>query len=672
MITRRKFVQTSLAASAVALTGCGNEPQKAPTPANPPAAAAADAELKVYFVGGTVFVPEGKTLLALQLSGKGQKYHGHSLEHASYIAGLGFPGPALPASLIASRPAFNGFATDCLVGKAITVTGKNNGANANGGTKLADYKKLAKDWKRKGEWDPAKNEAINSMFTFIDGDLGNDKAMNQTAAAVEWWIKDKADKKELSDVAVVTVKAPVITISGLTKDDIVVKPEFPRALAVFSGPLELHPKGYKYTKISHALLLKTIYEVSGTPDDDIMPTTEKEVLGEYGEPMDNPCTKTKPQKVFVPPDSEYLSELRRNSVGGAVKARRHGLAMPPVRPSKAFSRGTRDLRCSLEQSALESGKREAAMSWGQDVRYSARILAKHRGFSAVAILTLAIAIGASTALFSVIDAALLHPIPYPHPEQLVDLSVEEIGNGPARTLGPSLAEAREWWASSGAFSHVCVSRTGRRAVVDTGEIERAVTSEFTEGCLPMYGVTPIRGRGITLADTAAEAPAVVLLGYRYWQSRFGGAEDVLGRTIRLPDGPATIVGVLPAGFERKTALVKALRVAYQFPGAEQRRGLGTSTYARLAPGVTAAQAEARSAAVMNTATARLKTESLYDDTTAGYATTIRTLAGAVGLIFCWRASTSPACCWRGVPRASPSWPCASRSAPVERESCGSC
>jgi putative ABC transport system permease protein len=273
------------------------------------------------------------------------------------------------------------------------------------------------------------------------------------------------------------------------------------------------------------------------------------------------------------------------------------------------------------------------MSVWQDLRYSIRILAKHRGFSLVAILTLALAIGASTALFSVIDAALLHPIPYPHPEQLVELSVEEIGDGPVRTLGPSLAEARVWWASSGAFSQVCVSRTGRRAVVDTGEIERATTSEFSEGCLPMYGVTPIRGRGITVADTAADAPTVVLLAYGYWQSRFGGAEDVLGRTIRLPDGPATIVGVLPTGFERKTALVKALRVGYQFPGAEQRRGLGTSTYARLASGVTAAQAEARTAAVMNAATARLKTESLYDDTTAGYGTTMRTLAGAVGMIF---------------------------------------
>jgi predicted permease len=273
------------------------------------------------------------------------------------------------------------------------------------------------------------------------------------------------------------------------------------------------------------------------------------------------------------------------------------------------------------------------MSVWQDVRYSLRVLAKQRGFSMVAILTLAIAIGASTALFSVIDAALLRPIPYPHPEELVELSVEEIGDGPVRTLGPSLAEAREWWASAGAFSQVCVSRSGRRAVVDTGEIERAMTSEFTEGCLPMYGVAPIRGRGITAADTAADAPAVVLLGYGYWQSRFGGTEDAVGRTIRLPDGPATIIGVLPAGFERKTALVKALRVAHQFPGAEGRRGLGTGTYARLAPGVTPAQAEARTAAVMNTAASRLKTESLYDDTTAGYRTTIRTLAGAVALIF---------------------------------------
>jgi putative ABC transport system permease protein len=269
----------------------------------------------------------------------------------------------------------------------------------------------------------------------------------------------------------------------------------------------------------------------------------------------------------------------------------------------------------------------------QDVRYSLRILAKHRSFSLVAIATLAIAIGASTALFSVIDSALLRPIPYPHPEQLVTLRVEETSEGQVGLYGPSLAEARDWWTTSGAFSQVCVSRSSRPAVVDTGEIERVLTSEFTEGCLPMYGVTPIRGRGIVVGDTTGDAPAVVLLGYGYWRSRFGAAEDAVGRTIQLPDGPATIVGVLPAGFERKTAMVKALRVAYKFPGAEQRRGLGTSTTARLAPGVTAPQGEARTTAAITTgSTARVRIGSLYDNTTAGYRPTIRMLGGAVGLI----------------------------------------
>lgn len=271
------------------------------------------------------------------------------------------------------------------------------------------------------------------------------------------------------------------------------------------------------------------------------------------------------------------------------------------------------------------------MSLWQDVRYSARILAKHRGFSIAAIGTLAIAIGASTALFSVIDAALLHPLPYPHPEELVQLSVEEIGGGATRVLSPSVAETRAWGAS-GAFSSVCVSR-GRRVVVDLGEPERLVASEFSEGCLPMYGVTPIRGRGIEFADTRADAPPVVLLGYGIWQSRFGGAQDVIGRPIRLDDGPATIVGVLPDTFGRNTALVRALRVGYQRPGAEERRGIGTTTYARLAAGVTDVQSEARVAAMMNPSTERLKTESLYSARTSGYGNTIRTLTGAVGLIF---------------------------------------
>jgi hypothetical protein len=299
MITRRRFIQTSMAASAVALTGCGDSPK-------PPAPLVADAELQLYFVGGSVFVKDANYITALQLSGKGQSYNGHSLEHASYVAGPPklFPGGVpLPGLAVMAPHGFSGFNAICVVGKKVTVTGKKAGAKIKC-QKLANYGHIAHGkWVRKGTWDPTMNPAINSMFTLNDGDLGDEKAVNQNGEKVKWWVKEKGKEKDLSDVAVLELKAPVITISGLTGSDIVVSPGDTLKLSVFSGPLEMHGPNYKYKRISHALLLKTIYDVNGSSDDDIMPTTDKDIDGMEGETMDNPCTPK--LKIRVPPDSEY-------------------------------------------------------------------------------------------------------------------------------------------------------------------------------------------------------------------------------------------------------------------------------------------------------------------------------------------------------------------------------
>jgi len=261
----------------------------------------------------------------------------------------------------------------------------------------------------------------------------------------------------------------------------------------------------------------------------------------------------------------------------------------------------------------------------QDVRYSLRLLMRQRGFAAVAILTLGLGIGASTALFSVIDAAVVRPLPYPHSEQLVELLVEEARPNGVGRLGPSLDEAREWQATGGVLSQVCVWKSWSPLLVDTGEFERVAYKDLSEGCLEMYGAVPFIGRGITRDDARPGAPAVVLLGYQYWQTRFGGSVDAIGRTLRLPDGPATIIGVAPPWFGRDTGLFRALRFAVAQQ--ESKRGTGAATEARLRPGVTPAQA----AAALSGETKVIAT-SLYEGTTRGYTSTLRTLAGAVVLI----------------------------------------
>lgn len=276
----------------------------------------------------------------------------------------------------------------------------------------------------------------------------------------------------------------------------------------------------------------------------------------------------------------------------------------------------------------------------QDLRYGLRQLGVHPAFSIVAVLTLALGIGVSTALFSVIDAALLRPLPYPNPEQLVTLLVEEPSKaGDPHRWAPSMADIRTWRTLSAIVSHAGMGRvTGFvPLIVETGTPERLTVAEASEDFLETYGIIPILGRGIHQEDTREGAFPIALLGYGYWQRAFGGDPQVLGREIRIQNRPVTIVGVLPAGFYSETAVWQAKQFS---EGILDRRGAGTPVIARLRPGVTPAQAMAALGAVTPPSTmmgptpvpVRVAIESMYDDVTDPFGATIWTLSMAVGLI----------------------------------------
>jgi putative ABC transport system permease protein len=275
----------------------------------------------------------------------------------------------------------------------------------------------------------------------------------------------------------------------------------------------------------------------------------------------------------------------------------------------------------------------------QDVRYGVRLLLRHRAFSAVAILTLAMGIGLSAALFSVVDAALVRPLPYPHPEEMVEILVRETNNGEAGRYAPSMADIRAWRAATHVVAHVGSGRVSGFVplIVDAGQPERLVVGEASEDFLEVYAIRPLLGRSILIDDTREGAPLVALLGHSYWQSRFGGTPDVIGRVIRVAGAPATIVGVLPAGFYRETAVWQPPRIA---ASRLNNRGSGTPVQARLRPGVTLAQAEReltplaqRTAAGPAQATeVGVELTSMYEDETRGSVKTIKPLAWAVSLI----------------------------------------
>lgn len=253
---------------------------------------------------------------------------------------------------------------------------------------------------------------------------------------------------------------------------------------------------------------------------------------------------------------------------------------------------------------------------------------------------MALGIGAATAIFSVVDATLLRPLPYPDPEQLVSIRVDVTQpDGRASSPTTSMADMRLWQEATDVVSKVAgTGRAFRGRIVDGPEPERLQVMQFTEDYLAMHGVAPIIGRDFTRADVEYGAPAVVILGYGYWQSRYGGSEDVLGQSMRLDDGVATIVGVLPAWFNASMPISQPLQIE---PAMMERRGTGRpSVIARLQPGVTVEQASERLSARLagqpgpggTTLAVQARVSSQLESAVSQYRTTVNIVAGAVGLI----------------------------------------
>jgi predicted permease len=232
-----------------------------------------------------------------------------------------------------------------------------------------------------------------------------------------------------------------------------------------------------------------------------------------------------------------------------------------------------------------------------DCRYGVRQLRKNPGFTAVAMLTLALGIGANTAIFSVVDAVLLRPLPFQDPSRLVVFheGVPKMGYPKMGFSPPDLAVfAREQKSSSaiGAFQNKQANISGR------GEPERVAAARVSSSLFPLLGVQPTLGR-IFATDEDSPGHNVVLLSYGLWQRRYGSAPSILGQTIDLDRQPYTIIGVMPQNFEfplrgtEDNGSPADLWVPMAFTPAELQGWGGsyfTSLVGRLRPGVTLEQA----------------------------------------------------------------------------------
>jgi putative ABC transport system permease protein len=188
-------------------------------------------------------------------------------------------------------------------------------------------------------------------------------------------------------------------------------------------------------------------------------------------------------------------------------------------------------------------------SFVQDIRYGIRTLAKSSGFSSVAVLTLALGIGANTAIFSVVENVLLRPLPYPHPENLIQIWNTYPPQVPRGALSPG--DYADWHQQATSFSEMGAYGEISKGVNLTGESEpqRVLVGYASSDLFPMLGARIVAGRLFVPEENRAGSAPVVILGHRLWQSRFGGDPGVVGRAITLDNKRYTVVGILPAGFQ---------------------------------------------------------------------------------------------------------------------------
>ncbi len=255
------------------------------------------------------------------------------------------------------------------------------------------------------------------------------------------------------------------------------------------------------------------------------------------------------------------------------------------------------------QNAREAARDEVRPAWTEDVlrdvRHGARALRRTPAFTVVSMLTMALGIGATTAVFTVINAVLIRPLPYPDADRLVDLAHRARGvDLPSGMVSMSATQLFSYRDHTRVFEALGLWTRGLITVTGDGDPEQVRSLQATHGTLEALAVPPARGRGFSLADERPGSTDVVILGHGFWQRRFGGDASVIGRRIMVDSRPREVIGVMPAEFEFLSEAVEIL-VPLQFDPARLRLGaFNFRGIARLKPGVTIDQANADIARVM--------------------------------------------------------------------------
>lgn len=242
----------------------------------------------------------------------------------------------------------------------------------------------------------------------------------------------------------------------------------------------------------------------------------------------------------------------------------------------------------LEEQVRSAGWETGVETLFADLRYGARRLRATPGFTAITVLTLAVGIGATTAIFSALNPILFAPLPYPHGERIA--MILETGSSGARGSG-TFGMYHELAARSRAFEAMAVMKSWQPTGTGAAQPERFAGQLVSASYLRVLGVAPALGRDFAPSDDRASGPHVVILGDALWRRRFGGDPAIIGRPIALDDNSYIVIGVMPAGFENVPAPAAELWAPLQYDLSQPRAwGHHLGTMGRLRAGATMDQA----------------------------------------------------------------------------------
>ena len=284
----------------------------------------------------------------------------------------------------------------------------------------------------------------------------------------------------------------------------------------------------------------------------------------------------------------------------------------------------------------------AIESLARDLRYGVRTLMKSPGFTLAGIVILGLGIGVNTAIFTVVNAVVLKPLPFADSERIMRLwqtPPKALFTDPVFPLSP--ANFIDYEAESRSFERMAIVRSGRRTLTGRGEPDAVVTIRASADLLPILGMSPILGRGFTKADDREGGPATVLLSNAFWQARFGGDRSMLGQSIVLDGRPHTVIGIVPDASSYLNRAQVYVPLAWTARETAVRNNHNYTAIAQLRPGVTVEQANADLGAISTRLAAAYPDDNqdwgalvlpLHEDMVDDVKSSLLVLLGAVALV----------------------------------------